>query len=165
VVPGRILYSNEDMAGDLQEITRQAALEDFRPHAVIGIARGGIVPATMLSHYYNVPLITLNLSLRDNMVQGPIDYAGIRAQLLGDHKLLLVDDICDSGATFAMIVDNLRNLHAKNVGDLHMENLKSVALWNNTAQDVFKPDYVGREISRAEDDRWVIFPYEEWWKV
>ena len=35
----------------------------------------------------------------------------------------------------------------------------------NVSQDKFEADYVGREISRAEDARWVIFPYEEWWKA
>lgn len=164
-MPEKILYTNEQMAGDLQEIVRQATLDNFRPNAIVGIARGGIVPATMLSHYYNVPLITLNLSLRDNMVEGQIDYATLRAHLLNDHKLMVVDDICDSGATFAMVVENLKTLTSKTAGESHMGNLRCATLWNNTAQDVFEADYVGREISRADDDRWIIFPYEEWWKV
>lgn len=164
-MPEKIIYTNEDMAHDLQEITRLAAIDNFRPDAIVGIARGGIVPATMLSHYYNVPLITLNLSLRDGLAEGTIDYAALRAQLLSGRKLLLVDDICDSGATFAMVANNLSNLTARGAGTAHMDNLKTAALWNNLSQEVFEVDYAGREIVRAEDERWIIFPYEEWWKA
>jgi hypoxanthine phosphoribosyltransferase len=164
-MPEKIIYTNEQMAADLQEITRQAMLENFRPDTVVGIARGGIVPATMLSHYYDAPLLTLNLSLRDNKVHGVIDYASMRAELLNGHKMMIVDDICDSGATFAMIVENLENLTSKTAGKEHMKNLRSAVLWNNVNQDVFEPDYVGQEISRVEDGRWIIFPYEEWWKA
>lgn len=162
-MPEKIIYTNEEMAADLQSITRQAMLDNFRPDTVVGIARGGLVPATMLSHYYQVPLLTINLSLRDNMAKGVIDYAEMRAQLLSGHRMLIVDDICDSGATFAMLVNNLKTLTARTNDGSHMKHLRTAVLWNNVNQDVYEADYVGREINRAEDERWVIFPYEEWW--
>jgi hypoxanthine phosphoribosyltransferase len=130
----------------------------------VGIARGGLVPATMLSHYFGVPLITLNLSLRDNMVDGLVDFATLRANLLSDQKMILVDDICDTGATFARVVHELRSTKNK-VDESHMNNLRTAALWENVGQSVFSVDYAGREINKVEDDRWIIFPYEEWWKA
>lgn len=162
-MPEKIIYTHEEMCGDLQEVVRRMAIDGFAPDAVVGIARGGLVPATMLSHYFSVPLMTLNLSLRDNMVDGIVDYASLRAQLLSDHKLLLVDDICDTGATFAKVVHELRSI--KNKSDAsYMDNLRTVALWENLGQNVFSVDYAGREINKVEDDRWIVFSYEEWWK-
>lgn len=163
-MPGKIHYTGEQMAHDLKDIARQAMLDNFRPDYVVGIARGGVVPATMMSHYYQVPLITLNLSLRDQKVEGIVDYAALRAMLLDDKKLLLIDDICDSGDTLAMVVNNLETL-LNGQAHTQMKNLRTAVLWNNVAQDVFEADYVGREISRADDERWIIFPYEEWWKA
>lgn len=163
-MPGKIHYTSEQMAHDLKDIARQAMLDNFRPDFVVGIARGGVVPATMMSHYYQVPLITLNLSLRDQKVKGDVDYAAIRSMLLDDKKLLLIDDICDSGDTLAMVDSELRTLLSGKTNS-HMSNLRTAVLWNNVAQDAFEADYVGREISRAEDERWIIFPYEEWWKA
>lgn len=163
-MPGKIHYTGEQMAHDLKDIARQAMLDNFRPDYVVGIARGGVVPATMMSHYYQVPLITLNLSLRDQKVEGAVDYAAIRSMLLSDKKLLLIDDICDSGDTLAMVVNNLETL-LNGQANTKMENLRTAVLWNNVAQDVYEADYVGREISRADDERWIIFPYEEWWKA
>jgi hypoxanthine phosphoribosyltransferase len=84
--------------------------------------------------------------------------------LLDDKKLLLIDDICDSGDTLAMVVENLATL-LNGQAHTQMANLRTAVLWNNVAQDVFEADYVGREISRADDERWIIFPYEEWWKA
>jgi hypoxanthine phosphoribosyltransferase len=162
-MPDKIQYTHQQMCGDLQEICRLMALDGFQPDAIVGIARGGLIPATMLSHYFGVPLITLNLSLRDGMAQGVVDFATLRAQLLSDHRLLMIDDICDTGATFRKIDAELRATKNK-VDDAHMVNLRTAALWENTAQEVFNVNYVGRTINKVDDPRWIVFDYEEWWR-
>jgi len=162
-MPDKILYTNEQMCGDLQEIIRQMNLDDFRPDIIVGIARGGLVPATMLSHYFDAPLVCLNISLRDNKVDNGHDSMDtFRKEYQAGKKLLLVDDICDSGATLRIIIDNISYDPPVNPD---LDNVKTAVLWNNISQDEFEADYVGREIDRTEDDRWVIFSYEEWWKV
>ena len=40
---------------------------DWRPSFIVGINRGGLTPAVMLSHLLNVPLYTLRVSLRDGV--------------------------------------------------------------------------------------------------
>ena len=42
-----------------------AQIGDDVPDVVVGLTRGGLVPAVQLSHMFNVPLIPLNISLRD----------------------------------------------------------------------------------------------------
>lgn len=167
-MPNKIIYNNEQMRGDLQEILRQMNLENYRPDLVVGIARGGLVPATMISHYLKKPLQTINYSLRDNMITHMTEISDVTNRLGEGINVLLVDDICDSGATLRKVVDDME-LHMPTVSESNFEGwqdrLKVAVLWNNTAQEVFEPDFVGREINRFEDDRWVIFPYEEWWKI
>ena len=55
----------------VQEILRQMHLDNFRPDYVVGITRGGLLPAVMISHYLKVPMYSLDISLRDNVQQGP----------------------------------------------------------------------------------------------
>lgn len=164
-MPGKIIYTNDQMRGDLQEILRQMTKEGFTPDIVVGIARGGLVPATMLSHYLGKTLMVINYSLRDNKVSHTSEIADLANALNRAQQVLIVDDICDSGETLRKVVDEAAEMFAdKNL--FRLESICKVAvLWNNVSQDVFEVDYVGREISRAEDERWVIFPYEEWWKA
>lgn len=163
-MPNKIIYTNEQMRGDLQEIIRQMTSEGFAPDVVVGIARGGLVPATMLSHYLGKPLMVINYSLRDNKVSRISEVNDIVKLYSTMQNVLIVDDICDSGDTLAKVYSDIRE-ETKDIPGHALGNLKTAVLWNNVSQDVFEADYVGREISRAEDERWVIFPYEEWWKA
>lgn len=170
IMPNKIIYTNEQMRGDLQEIIRQMGVGDFRADVVVGIARGGLVPATMLSHYLGKPLQTINYSLRDNMVSHISEVNDIATKIIAGESVLLVDDICDSGDTLRKVVDEVASLVERSKTESRPlldweDRFKVAVLWNNTSQDVFEADYVGREISRADDERWVIFPYEEWWKA
>jgi hypoxanthine phosphoribosyltransferase len=161
-MPGKIYYSNEDMKNDLHDIIRQMNQTNFRPDVIVGIARGGLVPATMMSHYFEKPLSVINYSLRDNLVSHLSEITDLARALNAGKNVLIVDDICDSGETLRKVVyEACLQIPRKDWED----RLKVAVLWNNTAQDVFDPDYVGREISRAEDERWIIFSYESWWKA
>lgn len=160
----KIIYTNDQMKGDLQEIIRQMTKEGFTPDIVVGIARGGLVPATMLSHYLGKPLMVINYSLRDNKVSQVSEIADLANALNHGKSVLVVDDICDSGETLRKVIDESRNMSNLYSGSFE-QVCKVAVLWNNVSQDVFEVDYVGREISREEDSRWVIFPYEEWWKA
>jgi len=111
-------------------------LSGWRPDYIVGITRGGLIPATMISHYLNVPLHTLSVSLRDQnasesnlwmsedalgpnsrerYIENPIDVTGVLTaakDLLENvtyKEILLVDDINDSGATFNWIMEDWQN--------------------------------------------------------
>jgi len=60
---------------------------DFEVTSVMGLARGGLIPAVILSHRLNVPLVSVPL-----------------------EDTLIVDDICDSGNTFLEIYKQYPNL-------------------------------------------------------
>lgn len=160
----KLIYTNEQMRGDLQEIIRQMTTDGFMPDVVVGIARGGLVPATMLSHYLGKPLMVINYSLRDNKVSQTSEIADFGATVVKGLSVLVVDDICDSGETLRKVIDEASHMFLSDVESFESA-VKVAVLWNNISQDVFEADYVGREISRAEDERWIVFPYEEWWKA
>lgn len=55
----------DEFQGLVGKVCRDITLSDWRPDYVVGITRGGLLPAVMISHYFNVPCHTLKVSLRD----------------------------------------------------------------------------------------------------
>lgn len=151
----KVFFTQADIDRQLASIYRQMALQKYIPDAIVGITRGGLVPAVYISHYFNVPLYTINVSFRDTMIQGGIE------QLLGllesGKKVLVVDDICDSGET-------LNFIHEKTsaVFDLNAIELRYAVLFHNEASKCsVLPDFIGVDINKAEKDIWVCFPWEQ----
>jgi len=91
---------------------------------IYGIPRGGLIPATMMSHILEIPLITT------------LDWEVMK------HRILVVDDIIDSGETiqrYQRIFDT------------------AAVLVKTGLPFTKKPTYYARLV---EDDVWTVFPYE-----
>ena len=101
------------MKRGLQEIVDRIEKNDEQFDYVVGIARGGLIPAVHLSHSLGIPLLCLDYSLRDKQVVN-YEYRRIIRDICDDisegKKILLVDDIVDSGATFYTVKNMLVEL-------------------------------------------------------
>ena len=130
----KLIIDQYKMTGLVSKIAREITIGDWKPDYIVGLTRGGLIPAVMLSHYLNVPMWTLNVSLRDNnegesnlwmaedalgpnskerFVEDENDIGGIleaASDLLEQgstyKNILIVDDINDSGATFNWIIND-----------------------------------------------------------
>ena len=129
--------------------------DDFKPDIIVGITRGGLWPAMMLSHYLNIKMHTLDVRLRDGDIKENAKY--LKSQMLEGSKILIVDDINDTGATFKWIRDDW-NIDS----DSEKSNVKFAALIDNVPSE-FVVEYNGVEINKEENPEWIVFPYEEWW--
>ena len=116
--------------------------------SIVGITRGGLMPAVELSHLMNIPMETVNYSSKDGNGDDK-NHANLLPDLKGD-SILLVDDICDSGNT-------LQELKAIYEGRGY--NVFSAVIYYKTqTQPVFKPDVWAVNIS--QNFGWIIFPHE-----
>jgi hypoxanthine phosphoribosyltransferase len=83
-------------------------------------------------------------------------------------NILVVDDINDSGATLNWVMEDWQSscLPADARWDhVWNQNVRFAVVIDNLASKCkVKMDYCGAEINKAEDDVWVDFPYEDWWK-
>ena len=62
----KIYYTDKDIRAWVHHIIRSLNDEQWRPDYIVGLTRGGLVPAVMLSQYLNIPMHTLKVSLRDD---------------------------------------------------------------------------------------------------
>ncbi len=156
-------YTNEDLEKGVQVLARLMTIDNWRPDLVVGVLRGGVIPAVYLSHWFDCPMMSIEWSTRDSAVGKDIDYRLVE-RLVSGQKVLLVDDICDSGLTLDEVVANMKKMAKEftvSKEDKKPLNLKSACLHYNIGQDTFEPDYCHIEMNKHEDPRWVVYPWED----
>ncbi len=148
----RVYYTNNQIKSYILTIARQMYKDNYHPDYIVGIARGGIVPATMLSHYLEIPMYVLNKEESNFWI--PED-------ALEGSKILVIDDINDTGAT----LQTLKNEWKSNQGDWESIlgfNVKfAVCIDNESSEQAV--DYYGHSINKLENPEWCVFPWENWW--
>jgi len=145
----KLFCSWRDFDGYVSKIANQLQSSQWIPDYIVGVKRGGLIPAIKLSHMIDKPLIMMSCQLRDD-TDNRVKLLEAEA-LSRDRKILIVDDICDSGNTLQKIIEEIQNCGFLNV--------KIGALYYNTSQP-FKIDYFAKVIDRSYDKRWIIFPWE-----
>jgi uncharacterized protein len=155
-----------DYTNLVSKICRDITVGRWKPDYVVGITRGGLLPAVMVSHWLGVPMKSLDISLRDrgdtvsNCCMSSDAYDGI--------NILVVDDINDTGATFNWLMKDWQDGALPNDprwdNDIWNHNVKFAVIVDNLASKCkVTMDFVGMEVNKAENDVWIEFPYEEWW--
>ena len=132
--------NDRDIKNAVLDIIRQIYLDDFRPEVVVGFSRGGNIPATLFSQFFDIPCFIINKDEEYTLPQ--------------DKKILVVDDINDTGETLTTFNNTL---FEENVKDL-----KYATIVNNMTS-TFEVDYYSVEINKMEEDVWIVFPWEDWW--
>jgi xanthine phosphoribosyltransferase len=142
----------EEFLAKVRLLARKVQAGAWQPEFVIGVGRGGLVPAVYISHQLERPMLSIDHSSR---VPGFADelLAKIAAMSAAGSRLLFVDDINDSGSTITYIREVLVG------GGCSADNLRFAVLINNTASRA-QVDYWTDEIDRSEDKRWFVFPWE-----
>jgi hypoxanthine phosphoribosyltransferase len=133
-----------------RQLARAVHTSWFRPDLIVAIGRGGYLPARMLSDYLNV------FDLASMKIE---HYYGVRRQKLAriryplgaevaGRRVLLVDDVTDSGETF-----HVASRHLRQRGE--PAELKTAVLHHKSVSG-FVPDYYAEEVSTW---RWILYPW------
>ena len=149
----------KEMIGD---ITMQMNRDNWKPDYIVGLTRGGLIPAVYLSHYLNIPMETLKVSLRDNAETETNCWMSEDAY--NGKNILIVDDINDTGATLDWIINDWQD--SCHPVDAHWTNVwgntvKFAVLVDNLSSNFSRTvDYCAKEINKAEKDVWIVYPWE-----
>ena len=151
-----------------EEIQRDSAdlaneLSHLNFSCIIGVANGGMIPATLLSKELKVDKL-LSCNLKSYQEHKPREGAHSQMDkvktisipdwrgLQEEDRVLIVDDLVDTGLTLKKIIQ-YNNIINHNQPE---RNWIFATLYNKP-RSIFKPDYTVREF---DNDEWIVFPWE-----
>ena len=133
---------------------------NWQPDYIVGLTRGGLIPATILSHRLKCPLETLKVSLRDGSEQEHNTWMAEDAY--NKKKILIVDDLNDSGNTINWIMRDWMDsclMEDPVWNDVWGNSVKVAVLYNSKDSDAkLVPEYYIHELK--EPKPWIVFPWE-----
>jgi len=124
---------------------------------ILCLARGGLRPGDVLSRIFDLPLAILSASsYRDEVgtKQGALDIASHITTTNGtlSGRLLVVDDLADSGVTLLSVV---KHLSAQFTG---LTEIKTAVIWQKACSQV-TPDYF---VDFLTTSPWIHQPFEDY---
>lgn len=152
----KLYYSYDEMISDCRVIVRDMAHDNFKPDVIIGPGRGAYPFGVMLSHYFEVPFEAFRWQTRDGKIEDSETLQHILSKYK-DKKILIVDDINDTGTTLIGINEVVNGL------DFFNQVISYATLFDKESSKFSKVDYTANVVL-PDQERWIVFPYEEWWR-
>jgi len=161
----KLVIDNTKFKGLVASICRELVADNWRPDYIVGLTRGGLLPAVMISHYLNIPMQSLDVSLRDG--GECTSNLGMAEDAFAGKNILIVDDINDQGSTLNWIMNDWPSgcfPYDERWEYIWGNNVRFAVIVDNlSSQCAVGMNYWGMEVNKAENDVWIEFPYEEWW--
>jgi hypoxanthine phosphoribosyltransferase len=123
---------------------------------ILCLARGGMRPGDVLSRVFDKPLGIMSTSSYrggSGTLQGRLDMATYITLPQGElgGRVLLVDDLADSGITLRAVVDRLRGMPS-------ITELRSAVIWTKGVS-TYTPDF---HVELLPTSPWIHQPFEEY---
>ena len=151
-LPSSLTSSWLDHIQGINALGESVIASGWQPTAILGISRGGLIPAAMLSYMLDVRLIQAvrvehyddqnnRLASGARFVDGPQPFATLD---ITTERILIVDDIIDTGETLKLVRQAVQD---------HADQIKVAALYVRSNQKHAADWYWKVE------DEWVVFPW------
>lgn len=116
---------------------------------IVGIARGGLLPATIISHFLAIPMQTIFYSSK--IGRGDNQDHNNELRSFTQHHILLVDDLTDTGNT-------MNELYKAYMEKGHKVTT-AVIYYKELPDAHFEPDVWAVKVTK--NFGWITFPFEE----
>lgn len=146
--------------GDASRVLTQAIVDSgWIPDLIIAIARGGLVPAGAISYAMGVKAIgTMNVEFYTGIgetLEEPILLPPLMdISAMDGKRVLVVDDVADSGKTLKMVMDMIDEHGLSLDGEHNIRVEARSAVIYEKPRSIIKPDYVWKVT-----DKWINFPW------
>lgn len=130
-------------------LTQSEKIHNYKPDLIVGIARGGLIPARILTDLLETPqfgTIEVEFYLDINQTRPEPELKQPLSASIRHKKILLVDDIADTGKTL-----QLAKSHLKDKGPMEIK----IATLYLKPQSITKPDFYEKQTNN-----WIIFPWD-----
>jgi hypoxanthine phosphoribosyltransferase len=136
---------------DFASLARNLAelVEPFHPQVILGVARAGLFPATVVACSLRCELFPIRLTRRLNnevVYERPIWKIPVPQEVAG-KVVVVVDEIADTGETIALVADSTRELGAIQVVTASLVTHS----WADPAP----------QITSLVSDEFIIFPWDQ----
>lgn len=155
---GNHLYVSYDEYHNLiEKLALKVHQSGWEFDTILCLARGGMRPGDVLSRIFDVPLAIMSTSsYRANAgtEQGNLDIAHYITTPKGEigGKVLLVDDLADSGHTLQAVITQLKNKYPA------ITEMRSAVIWTKGVS-IFTPDY---SVEYLPTNPWIHQPFESY---
>jgi len=154
---GKHLYVSWDEYHMLIErLALKVAASGWEFDQILCLARGGMRPGDVLSRVFDKPLAIMSTSsyrAEAGTIQGRLDMAKYitlpKGELAG--RVLLVDDLADTGHTLRAVVERLRGMPA-------IRELRAAVIWVKGVS-TYTPEY---HVEMLPTSPWIHQPFEEY---
>src|SRR5579884_3764113 len=142
MTPVREVMSWDDLGGGARDLAEQVHRDGYRPDIVLGISRGGLLVAGAVAYALGVKnTFTMNVEFYTGIDERPPVPEPVDAE---EQKVLIADDVADTGATLALVKDFCGGKVAE---------VRCAVLYEKPRSAV-SCEYVWRRT-----DRWIDFPW------
>ncbi|MCK4651045.1 hypothetical protein KAT08_02595 [Candidatus Babeliales bacterium] len=158
--PKRVYISSQHLLESSFKLANLIFASDFRPTFLIALWRGGAPIGMVVEEYFSYKKSLINKhvtvrtsaydngKLKNNVEIFDLDYV-IRT-IKNEDKLLIVDDIIDSGSTVKAILEEIK----KRCGSNTPNDIKVATVYYKPKKSLIIPDYY-----LYETDYWIVFPH------
>ncbi|MEM1733788.1 MAG: phosphoribosyltransferase [Pyrobaculum sp.] len=137
-----------------EKLAKKVQTSGFSPDVVIAISRGGLVPARVLSDVLGVDdVVTVGVKywgLAQRRAERPVLYHGIEPGVVQDKRVLVVDEVADTGHTLSV---------AKNLLEITGAAEIKTAVIHLKTTSMFLPDYY---VEKIEEWVWISYPWSRY---
>ena len=155
---GKHLYVSYD---EYHNLVEKLAIKIYQSRwefdTILCLARGGMRPGDILSRVFDKPLAIMSTSsyrADAGTVQGHLNIASFITTPKGEiaGKVLLVDDLADTGHTLTAVVNQLRTNYPP------ITELRSAVIWTKGVS-TFQADY---SVEELPTNPWIHQPFESY---
>ncbi len=141
----------------IEQLIVQVFESGYKFDSILCLARGGLRIGDVVSRVYDMPLAILAASSYREAAgtqQGKLDIGEFITKTGGElaGKVLLLDDLVDSGVTMARVIEHLKQRYPA------ITDVRTAVLWYK-AVSAFKPDYY---VQYLDSSPWIHQPFEEY---
>ncbi len=135
-----------------KSIVKNVISSGYSPEIVIGLARGGLVPARLIADYLNIKDLYAVKTEHWGVTATPDGKAklaqGLQVDISG-KKILVVDDITDTGQSLKLALEHIEK---QNPAEIRTATLLHIT------HSKYVPDYYAEPVPE-ENWTWFIFPW------
>ena len=147
----QIKISWERVEGLADALVRQVQASGFKPDHLVGISMGGLIPLALVAERLSIKSVsTVSASSYDETTKerGELIVSGFSDTAVRGKRVLLVDEIADTGKTLSVVTNILKD-------QCGARDVRTATLTVNKVHCLTHPDFAALEVNA-----WVEFPWD-----